>query len=89
MILFQLDLVSLPDQAAQHVNIRLHQPIFTSFIFQQYIKILKSINRNSVNVIYLISCKQCKQQYVGETCGKLKNLFTEHLRNIRKVNDNP
>ena len=42
---------------------------------------------NPVNATYMISCKQCKQQYVGKTCRKLNYRFTEHLRNISKADD--
>ncbi len=36
------------------------------------------------NVVYLITCSACDQQYVGETKRKLSTRFGEHLRNIRK-----
>ena len=40
---------------------------------------LTLISYNSVNVIYLISCMGCKQQYVRETSCKLKYRCSEHL----------
>jgi hypothetical protein len=35
------------------------------------------------NIIYLISCKQCGLQYVGQTKRALKVRFSEHFRDIR------
>ena len=42
------------------------------------------ITCNSNNLIYVITCLQCRKQYVGKTGRKLKTRITEHLRNIRK-----
>ncbi len=35
------------------------------------------------NVIYLITCKKCKKQYVGETYREFNIRMKEHLRYIR------
>ena len=35
------------------------------------------------NLIYLITCKKCKKQYVGETCREFDTRMKEHLRYIR------
>ena len=47
----------------------------------------KSINFDSTNVIYIITCTKCNKQYVGKKRTKLKYRFTEHLRDIRKNED--
>lgn len=47
-----------------------------------------SMNCNVSNVIYLITCKKCKIQYVGETGMKLKNRLNNHLSCIRTKKTN-
>ena len=49
--------------------------------------ILRAINYDSTNIIYLISCSPCNKKYIGETGRKLKYRFTEPLRDIRKKED--
>ena len=46
-------------------------------------------NCQSNNLIYLISCKKCPAQYVGETYRKLGERIYEHLYSIRKKHDTP
>ena len=41
-------------------------------------------NCNSNNVIYCITCNNCKYQYVGQTSRKLKYRIKEHLYHIHK-----
>ena len=36
------------------------------------------MNCATENVIYLISCKKCGIQYIGETSQKLKNRMNNH-----------
>ena len=36
------------------------------------------IDCNTCNLIYLITCKRCALQYVGETCQKLRERFNHH-----------
>jgi len=42
-----------------------------------------NMNCNSSNLIYLITCKICHLQYVGETKRKLKDRLNDHLSNIK------
>lgn len=42
-----------------------------------------NMNCNTKNVIYLITCKGCKGQYVGETGNELKTRMTVHRQQIR------
>ncbi|XP_072041120.1 uncharacterized sodium-dependent transporter YhdH-like [Amphiura filiformis] len=37
----------------------------------------------TTNVVYVIMCTRCKKLYIGETCRRLADRFTEHLRSIR------
>ena len=39
----------------------------------------------STNLIYMIECKRCKKQYIGETKRTLSERFTEH----RQATNNP
>jgi hypothetical protein len=36
------------------------------------------------NVIYCITCKKCKAQYIGETCRPIRQRIYEHLYSITK-----
>ena len=39
---------------------------------------ISSLNCNSTNVIYLITCRKCKMQYVGETAQLLRDRIRHH-----------
>lgn len=39
---------------------------------------------NSKNIVYLIECKKCEEQYVGETSKTLRARLTDHLSDIRR-----
>ena len=45
-------------------------------------KITDSISCHSKNLIYLIECKKCHLQYIGETKRQLNERFREHRRSI-------
>lgn len=45
-----------------------------------------SISCNTGNIIYLITCNNCKIQYVGETKRSLRARIGEHLRSIKNPN---
>ena len=42
-----------------------------------------NITCNSSNLIYCITCKKCKKQYVGQTKRTLMQRFKEHFYNIK------
>ncbi len=44
-------------------------------------------NCQSNNLIYLISCKKCPAQYVGETYRKLGTRMSEHMNDVTKKHD--
>ena len=48
------------------------------------IKTNEILNCKSLNIIYLITCKICKLQYVGETQRSFEIRIREHLDKIRK-----
>lgn len=41
----------------------------------------------STNIVYLIECKRCEEQYIGETSKSLKIRLGNHLSNIRCFKD--
>ena len=45
-------------------------------------KIIDSRSCHSKNLIYLIECKRCHLQYIGETKRQLSERFREHRRSI-------
>ena len=47
----------------------------------------KEINCQSSNVIYLITCKHCKIQYVGQTRNRLLTRFQGHYHDVKNRND--
>lgn len=45
------------------------------------------ITCDSKNIVYLIECKKCGEQYVGETSKTLRARLTDHISNINCYND--
>ena len=45
---------------------------------------LSLLNCKTENIIYLISCKLCQFQYVGETKNRLQKRFSGHKNSIKK-----
>ena len=43
-----------------------------------------TLNRNSCNVLYLISCRKCGLQYVGSTSTKFILRFNNHKASVRR-----
>ena len=41
-------------------------------------EITTSLTCQSSNILYLIECTKCRQQYLGETGGSLQERFSEH-----------
>ena len=40
------------------------------------------IDCNSKNLIYMVHCRRCNKQYLGETKRRLKDRFNEHRRPV-------
>jgi hypothetical protein len=49
----------------------------------------QNLTCGSENVIYLIRCKKCNKQYVGQTGQTLRKRFTNHKLSINKKTPNP
>ena len=52
-------------------------------------QIASAMNCKSSNIIYVITCKQCGKQYVGETGRTLADRINDHLSRIRTKKDTP
>ena len=57
---------------------------FKSSITNKEYKIRGSLNCETTNVVYLITCKKCQIQYVGTTGNSINTRFTGHKCNINK-----
>lgn len=55
---------------------------FKSTNYSSTFKIKQTVNCGSKNIIYLITCKKCNLQYVGETSRTLRDRTTDHRSNI-------
>ena len=62
---------------------------FTNAEANKIYPIKGNMDCDSTNLIYLISCKKCPAQYVGETGNSLRTRFTQHRYNINKNVDTP
>ena len=51
--------------------------------------IRQHITCTSKNIIYLITCKRCQKQYVGETKTQFRLRFNNHLSTIRRKTNTP
>ena len=45
----------------------------------------KNMNCGTTNVIYLISCRKCPVQYVGETSQTLRCRFNNHRSRLKQL----
>ena len=50
------------------------------------VDINSSVDCSSQNIIYLLGCKKCPQQYIGETERMLKERFSEHRGYVNTKN---
>ena len=64
---------------------------FTSSVTKKTYRMIQTLDCNSHNIIYLVTCTKpdCQQQYVGETGRKHKDRCPEHLRDIKNASDVP
>ncbi|XP_075050806.1 uncharacterized protein LOC142136838 [Mixophyes fleayi] len=60
---------------------------FTSSRKKTEFKFTQTLSCISKNVIYLITCKKCKQQYVGQTSNSVRRRFIDHLSTINRKKD--
>ena len=59
----------------------------TSWKTKEKIKIQGCFNCKTKNVIYIISCKKCGLQYVGQSSNTFQERFRGHLADIRQGNN--
>ena len=52
------------------------------------IDINMSVNCQTKNIIYMLGCKKCQAQYIGETQRTLQERFSEHLGYVKNKQNN-
>ena len=57
---------------------------FTSLVTQNMYKINHKLNCDDKCLIYLLTCKQCRKQYVGETTDTFQKRWNNYKNNARK-----
>jgi hypothetical protein len=62
---------------------------FSSTYTRRNYRITDRLNCKSQNIIYLITCTQCRLQYVGETARPLADRLANHKSTIRHFKDTP
>jgi len=62
---------------------------FTSTSNHRRFSMKSNFTCKSANIIYLITCKQCQKQYVGQTGRTLADRICDHLSNIRTNKSKP
>jgi len=63
--------------------------IFTSSHYNRSFTLYHNFNCKSANIIYVITCRYCKLQYVGETARPLGQRITDHVSAIKLHKDTP
>lgn len=62
---------------------------FQSSYNKRKFNITHHINCKSINIVYLITCKKCGKQYVGQTGRSLADRINDHLSRIRTRKSTP
>jgi len=62
---------------------------FLSTSYGSKFKIREAVNCGSKNIIYLVTCRKCKLQYVGESSRALRDRTTDHRSNINTNKTTP
>ena len=58
----------------------------TCSITHRSFRVRGNITCNSKNIIYLLQCKKCKKQYVGQTTTCLRHRISQHINNKSSTN---
>ena len=69
-----------------HTLIRVLQVTLFTLQVKHAPSLASNITCNAKNVIYMVQCKRCNLQYIGETKRRLKDRFNEHRRAVDKTN---
>ena len=56
---------------------------FQSTVTEKRYHINFKFDCNSINVIYLLTCKRCRKQYVGYTITKFRSRFNQYKSHIK------
>ena len=59
--------------------------LYTSYWYQSKLR----CHCTTRNLVYLITCSQCRKQYVGENKSEIKVRMIEHQRDFRNKRDTP
>lgn len=82
-----------PCQDARCLACRYHCKAMTktvvSNVHGESFNIQNSLSCKSSSIIYLITCRKCNMQYVGETNRKLAERLTDHRSNIKNLKATP
>lgn len=62
---------------------------FKSEVTKKHYEFQNNMYCKSKNIIYLITCRQCKKQYVGETGRELRERVNDHRSAIKNKKDTP
>ena len=88
------DLSTRQPRSLKNVKNLAVQPVYTimteyfqSTATKKLFKIRHSFTCNSNKVIYLITCANCKKQYVGKTTRTLRERVCQHRHSIKKNQD--
>src|SRR6218665_3786977 len=71
-------------QTCEHLTVTKH---FSSTYTRRSYIIKDTLNCKNHNVIYLITCRKCNKQYVGETSRQLAQRLSDHRSNIKLRRD--
>ena len=90
----KVDLMDRPKNTITFCPIRscfLHKYLTKSLritisITNRSFRVRGNITCNSKNTIYLIQCKKCKKQYVGQTSTCLRHRISQHINNKSSTN---
>ena len=79
----QFDLVCMPGMyIRKEKKTNWDKYTFSATSEERHIK--EHITCNSKNLIYMIECRKCQKQYIGETKRRLNERFGEHRRSVTK-----
>ena len=62
---------------------------FNSTTNRKQFSVIGNIDCKTCNIVYLITCRKCKLQYVGESGRPLADRINDHLSAIRNRKDTP
>ena len=85
----KIGITRCPDTKCKACNYITESTNVTSSTNKRTYKLNSKFSCRSRNLIYLITCKKCHKQYVGETGRTLKQRITDHISCIRLHKDTP